>query len=725
MIFEPKSVNYQLSPYTGMTRESWIEAGKYLLTGIFRNIPSFDAPVVMPRQETKITYPHLDAPESDQAVQRRAEIFEGLTRSMFIAAPLIHIEPEITLCGYRLRDYYKSHILRVCTPSDPLSVGDYEEQLKLSGSRDTFRTFQQTVETCALVICLWVCREEIWDTYTREEKDTIARFLDSYARASTVPQNWRLFNMLDMAFLHMEGYPIDREIMMDHAQTILNYYAGDGWYRDGHSFDYYSCWAFNVYAPIWNLWYGYENAPYIAEQFEEHSNRLMDTYPDFFDREGFTNMWGRSNIYRFAAVSAFDGNFLLRHPSADPGLARRISSGSLLQFLQREDFLYNGVPTLGFYGQFGPLVQGYSCAESPFWMGKAFLCLHLPADHPFWTAQERNGTWETLGEKEVKVTTLDGPALCFSNHQANGSTILRTGKVVKNVGDRHGMWNYSKLSFHTKYPWEASPREASPRRVIPVEAFSRSASSAEVTSLEDASLKTSPKAATTPREDVESQQYVLRDGTEGSFSRANVTFWQGERGGVLYRRQFFDYTLSRECHWTQALNLADFTVPYGILRADKMRFHRRPVSMTLGAYGFPDHGTQILRRESGSAKALILKGHDGAGREKQLAMTIFDGWDSLDYLYSQGTNPDSERSVLVYASLSRQKQYDYDKYMMISQVITKESLEDFTEEELFPVAGIYYTDEEGCGGYGPVRIVLKDGRERVINFEGMEGQLQL
>ena len=42
------------------------------------------------------------------------------------------------------------------------------------------------------------------------------------------------------------------------------------------------------------------------------------------------------------------------------------------------------------------------------------------------------------------------------NHQANGETILRTGKVVKNKKDEHGMWNYSKLCFNTKYPWESA-----------------------------------------------------------------------------------------------------------------------------------------------------------------------------------------------------------------------------------------------------------------------------
>lgn len=494
--------------------------------------------------------------------------------------------------------------------------------------------------------------------------------------------------MLDLAFLSMEGYPIDEDIMREHAQAIVNYYAGDGWYRDGQSFDYYSCWAFNVYAPIWNQWYGYGKEPYLAAKFEEYSNTLMKTYADFFDVDGFTNMWGRSNIYRNAATSAFDGNMMLKHWEADPGLARRISSGSLLQFLQREDFLYKGVPTLGFYGQFTPLVQGYSCAESPFWLGKAFLCLHLPKDHPFWTAKENNGTWEKLKDQEVKVTALDGPALCFSNHRANGETILRTGKVVKDRGDEHGMWNYSKLCFNTKYPWESAPAK-----------------------------------------DIEAQQYVLHDVTTDTYDKANVTFWHGQKGDVLYRRQFFGYNLQTECHWIQAMNLADFTVPCGVIRVDKLRLFKKPVSLTFGAYGFPDNGTQIMLKEQpyedGKAKAVILKGHDAAGREKQLAMTIYDGWDDIAYVESCGTNPDSEHSIVVYAKLERKNQNHYEPSILISQVITKETLEDFTEDELFPIESVTYTDPQKKGGYGPVQVRLRNGSTRKVDFEGMEGQLML
>ncbi len=696
--FEMKAPDYELSPYTGMTREEWIRAGEHLLHGIFQNIKNFEDPVVMPRKETKITYPHADSPKDLQEAERRAEMFEGLTRSLFIAAPLLKDNPSLTICGYRLADYYKSHILRSVTSGDPVSVSNYEELQEMTGHADHFRAFQQTVETCALVIGLWVSRDVIWETYEKEEKDRIAAFLTSFAHANTVPQNWRLFNMLDMAFLHMYGYPIDEDVMMDHASEILAYYAGDGWYRDGHCFDYYSCWAFQVYAPLWNRWYGYENAPEVAARFEENSNVLMMTYADFFDVDGHTNMWGRSNIYRCAAATAFEGNFNVKNPTADPGLARRICSGSLLQFITREDFYYMGLPTMGFYGQFSPLVQGYSCAESPFWLGKIFLCLDLPADHPFWTARENNGSWEKLEKDGVKTTSLDGPALCFSNHAANGTTILRTGKVVKNCGDEHAMWNYGKLAYSSKYPWESAPRtdgDACP---------------------------------------VESQQYVLRDETDHFVEKCNVTLWHGQRDGVLYRRQFFNYNLERECMWMQALNLADFTVPYGLIRADRIRLFRKPVTLTLGTFGFPDNGTTVETREAAyvsggkdcMAKALILKGRDSLGREKQLALSIYDGWEDVKVCGSTGTNPESEKSMIAYAVTKRKKQYGSNEpYMLVCSMLTREDHGDFSDDELFAISEVAYEDRMGTGGYGTVGIVLRDGTRRNVCFAGMEGGLFL
>lgn len=680
MAFVPKHTDFALSPYTGLTRESWLEAAKYLLENVFSRIGGFDAPVVVPRVETDITYPHLNAPADIRAAEESAERFEGLTRTLFLAAPLIHDEPDVTLAGIPLREYYKAHILASCTRGEGEYVGTYEDLQALTGHADPDRCFQQTVETCALVIGLWASKEEIWDSYTKEEKDRIAAFLQSYARAHTVPQNWRLFNMLDMAFLHTEGYEIDEEIMLDHAQSILHYYAGDGWYRDGHSFDYYSCWAFQFYAPLWNVWYGYAHLPKIAAAFEEHSHALMKTYPQFFDEAGRTNLWGRSCIYRFASVSAFDGNLLLPSPSVNCGWARRIASGSLMQFLGRDDFLAGGVPTLGFYRQFSPLVQGYSCAESVFWMGKAFLLLHLPKEHPFWTAKENNGVWEELGARDVFSTDLSGPALAFTNHKANGATILRTGKVVKNRGDRHGMWNYGRLAYSTRYPWESAPSEG-----------------------------------------IEAMQYVLEE--HGAYQRPNVILWHGMKEGVLYRRQFFDYDLFRESFWMQAIDLADFAVPYGIFRADRLRLYRRPVTLTLGSFGFPDNGTMTVRLAQGNAQAIILKGYDSQGNKKQMAMTVWGEWE-LDVVKSRGTNPDSEHSLIIVAKTARRKEYGYEPYLLLSQVITREDHEDFSPSDLFPLVGIRAEDERNYSAYG--KTVLQFADDTVtLDFDGIEGNLQL
>lgn len=684
MVFQPENLDFNRSSYTGLTRKHWIDGAKYMMEGIFQHVKTSDSPVLVPRMEWEITYPNERTPEW----KKQAELFEGLARSFFIAAPLIQADPEAKAGGILLREYYKNQILRAVTPGDSLYVLGYDD-MEAMGEMDKVSeplpTYQQTVETCGLVIGLWASRRQIWDIYTKEEKDRIAGFLSPYAHKNTVPQNWRLFNMLDLAFLHMNGYPIDQDIMRHHASVILSYYAGDGWYRDGHGFDYYSAWAFQLYAPLWCLWYGYENEPYLAEKFEEHSNALMEHYHQMFDQDGWVNMWGRSGIYRNAAVSAFTGNLLLKNPAANPGLSRRISSGALMQFLGREDWLYEGAPVLGFYRPFLPLIQSYSCAESPLWLGKAFLCLCLPEDHPFWTSREENGVWDEMSPYETRERVLHGPGLAVANHKANGTTELRTAKVIRRPEDENGLCCYAKLSYSTRYPWEAA---------LPG--------------------------------DVESQAYLLMDKDSGRNLLPNAILWHGQQDGVLYRRGFFDYTSLREEHWHYCVDLADFPVAWGLVRADRIRTYRSGFKLSLGSYGFPaDAPVEIQELSNGNAKAIVLKGKDSQGREKQMAMTIFNGWQELGLVYGRSTNPDADKSVVIAASLKRDRLYGYEPFVLVSQVITKESWEDFTQEEIFSIRQIRFTDLQGCGGYGPVQIQMEDGRNMTIDYLGIEGDLEI
>lgn len=681
MKFTVKDPDYERSPFTGLTRKHWLEAAHYLLEGIFSHVGSMDDPVLVPRFENRITYPNEHTP----AWKVQAEIFEGLARSFFIAAPLLKNEPDAQAGGILLREYYKKQVLAACTPGEKNFVLTYEDMLRLEGEREPLNIYQQTVETCALVICLWVCREVVWDTYSREEKDRVLDFIESYACRGTVPQNWRLFNMLDLAFLHMNGRRIDEDIMRHHAAMILRYYAGDGWYRDGHGFDYYSVWAFQTYAPLWCRWYGYEKEPLLAARFEEYSNRFMENYPAMFDRDGWVNLWGRSGLYKNAVVSAFDGNFFLKNAAADAGVARRICSGALLQFLGRDDTLYEGAPTLGFYRTFPPMLQEYSCAESPLWMAKAFLCLELPQDHPFWTETEKEGFWKELKKGETRETPLDGPGLCFASHEKNGTTELRSGKVIRAINDCGGICCYAKLVYSTKYPWEAMTGSGK-----------------------------------------EAQQYMLTDKRSGTIQNPNALLWGGYREGVLYRRCFFHYESSAEMHWLHCVDLADFPVAEGLIRVDRPRFYRGKIKLTLGSYGFPDTGkVKISELEKNGARAIVLKGFDSQGREKQMAMTVFSAWEHIQIVRSTGTNADTEKSLFVSAELDREKLYGYEPFVMVSQVITRESHEDFTEDELFSVRKITCTDLQGCGGYGQIYVEMADGERRTVDFDRVEGNLQI
>ena len=109
--------------------------------------------------------------------------------------------------------------------------------------------------------------------------------------------------------------------------------------------------------------------------------------------------------------------------------------------------MYEGTFNLGFYKPFLPMIQPYSCAESPLWMGKAFLCLHFPEDHPFWTAKESGGIWDEMKAGETRETVVDGPGLCFADHHDNGTAELRPGKVTRAIKDEGGMNTRSSVTI--------------------------------------------------------------------------------------------------------------------------------------------------------------------------------------------------------------------------------------------------------------------------------------
>ena len=111
MKFVVTNPDYEKSPYTGMTREHWLDACEFLLDGIFSNLSSAEDMPLSPRVEFDISYPW----KNGSPTKIYAERFEGLARSFLIAAPLLRSRPDCVIRGISVAKYYKDLILAAVT----------------------------------------------------------------------------------------------------------------------------------------------------------------------------------------------------------------------------------------------------------------------------------------------------------------------------------------------------------------------------------------------------------------------------------------------------------------------------------------------------------------------------------------------------------------------------------------------------------------------------------
>lgn len=575
--FTIPSPDYKLSPLTGMNRQGWIDAATYLLDGAFTYIKSIDDPMYFPKELEK-AYPR------DKGQIPTAKL-EGFCRTLFIAAPLLKENPDLTLGGIKVADYYHHQLLNLINPESPSYI-----------KHRTGGPSQILVEFGALAISLNTAKNVLWDTLTKEQKDEVAATMLSYGNGPTIGSNWMFFNVFIMSFFKEQGYEVNDAHLEDCLKKLLARYRGEGWYNDDPAYDYYSMWAFQMYGPIWAQTYGHFY-PQYAEQFMKNQHDMIDNYPYMFSESGKMNMWGRSIPYRFATVIPLALLGFNPDSSINYGWMRRIASSTLLQFLQNPDFLEDNVPTLGFYGPFAPAVQIYSCRGSVYWCGKAFLALLLPKDNPFWTAKENNGPWENELKKD-NVYNKFQPAtnLLITNYPNVGGSEMRSWchETVANDWQKfRSSENYNKLAYHTEFPWMADGKHG----------------------------EVSMNYATVNKKN---EWEVLRLYDFKSF----------ENG--IYRR---DAVLETDAN--VKYNLADIPLPNGVLRVDKVTVPS-PTTIRLGHYALPEIGGKpITKKILGNNATVISNG------EHQLTMIPLAGWPKPSFMQTSGLHPASKQAGLL------------------------------------------------------------------------------
>lgn len=677
--FEVQNPDFSLSPNTGMTKQHYIDCAKYLLERAFAHVDSIETPISFPNVPGK-TYPQPYAPDW----RHRSQEFEALERTFTLAGPLIHLDPEIKINNIKLRDYYCLHVYNAFTPG-------YANSLPLPENLPD-STYQFTCEFGGLFKTLLLMPETLWTHFTEKQKDEMVTTISRWAHHRTTQNNWRIFNIITLSFLKKYGYEIDDDLLKSHLLWVVSYQSGNGWYLE-QTYNYYSISLFIVYTTIWNRTFGDEYYPEIADVIEKSAQKLMESLPSFFARDGYINMWSRSICYRTWVSGAFPVAFMLKDKTLlDAGWARRLCSGSLLQFVTREEFFYNDIPSLGFYGQKEYMVQHYSCAGSPFLMFLPFICLALPDDSPFWTAKENEGMWEKLGNNSKNII-LDNPGLVLVNHGKTGTSEIIPGKVYYDDP------NYSKLVYNTHFPWE----DHNPQGGTSMEYSFRSLDPRDVRG-DDINFYLTGHAL-----ENESDKNT-------AFTTSQNMLYNGVRNDVLYRQAIMRKPPNNGVGYI--IDLAEITIPGGVIRVDRSRLAFE-FELTLGHFGMPHikgEKAVIHQFETGNKKVITAS---IPGRK--IAMIVYTGWDKLDSLVHKNRNAEADESSVLYAYKKR-KAKNPPMELMITVLLHKMDDSEWTEKELSPLNDIEIMDITPSNSALGAKIILNNNKEFTVDFKDIDGK---
>lgn len=578
-IFEVKNPDMKLSPFTGMTRDHWKQAAEYLLSTAFQYVNDIKDPFNLPKQEGK-SYPR------DTGGVATARM-EALCRTMFLAGPLLKENPNLTLHGVKVGEYYRYQMA---------SMLDRESPIFLPEKRGRGNGGQKLVELGGLAVSLLMAPEVFWNPLPQETRDRLAAVFKTYAEGETINMNWRFFNQCLLSFLHKEGYQVNMQYMEHLLHANLDAYVGDGWYHDAPLFDYYSMWAFQMYGPLWAESFGKKYYPAEAELFMKHLGDIPKQYPYMFGRDGKMQMWGRSITYRMGAAIPLALTGLLQSPDIDYGWMRRICSGAILQFLQNPNFLAeDGLPNLGFYGHFEDCLQHYSCRGSVFWMAKLFLALYMPADNPFWTARETEGAWAKMNKKEpynvysekAKTLTTDYPALGMAEFR---------NVFTRNNGFYYGLENYNRLAYNSALPWQSDGKNG------------------EV-----------------------AMSYVV-EGDDGQWLQIN-----SYRGEGLNAEGWFCRKAEMERDTTVTIDLTEMVTADGVIRADKV-ITKGPRKVRMGFYALPELDKPVLATETKVKGKRAITIDNGV---YELTTILDDGWEDIEVVRCQSLHPEADNSTVV------------------------------------------------------------------------------
>jgi hypothetical protein len=367
-----------LSPYTGWSRERWIELAERMIVAIQPYLTPGKGGLALPNP-VRWQDAFLPEPEKMQSFYW----MEGFSRSRLLLASYMTGTGQTTITTndstVDILDQLIEGLLSASDPKHPEYIGDRY------GNR------QYIAETSAVALAIYIARDLVWNKMTAAEREQVSRWMFSATGHSIPHNNWYLFVANTHCVLRALGEQYDANELAECLEKIKSFYIGDGWFMDGdlsrgYSVDQYNAWGFHHFLPAFVF------MDSVEREWQDWIKDTLATYVRCFSRfvgaNGALAMWGRSWAYRPALTAPFIWAELLEVSPLKPGESRRLVSGQMKYYLEHGYFQDNLTPTMGYSGENLELIEPYSQYGSPYWGSAAFLSLVVPRLNAFWRDPE-------------------------------------------------------------------------------------------------------------------------------------------------------------------------------------------------------------------------------------------------------------------------------------------------------------------------------------------------